>query len=123
MRNGSPRNGSAISNTPEPRPCIGFAMSALLPSAAIVRAVRQIDLAPSGNVSNSFKAALIHEIGRVFRVIGRPLLPSIHIAMLSYLTTLVKWYRRPGVILSGCSRQRRAFAGAPYVMLCDGRGF
>src|SRR5271157_2745205 len=54
-------------------PCMGFATSALPPSAAMVRAVRQIDLAPSGNVSNSFSAALIHEMGRVFRVICRPL--------------------------------------------------
>ncbi len=63
------RNGSAISNTPDPMPCMGFAMSALPPSAAIVRAARQIDLAPSGNVSNSFSAALIHETGRVLLVI------------------------------------------------------
>src|SRR5712692_11171427 len=70
MRNASPRKGSAISNTPDPRPCIGFAISAFPPSAAIVKAARQIDRAPSGNVSNSFSAALIHETGRVFRVIG-----------------------------------------------------
>jgi hypothetical protein len=49
-------------------PCIGFAISALPPSAAIVSAARQIDLAPSGKLSNSFSAALIHETGRVFRV-------------------------------------------------------
>src|SRR5271157_1168522 len=75
-------------------PCTGFATSALPPSAAIVRAVRQIDLAPSGNVSNSFSATLIHETGRVFRVIGRPLFHSPHIAMLSYVTTNVKKARR-----------------------------
>jgi hypothetical protein len=51
-------------------PCIGFAISALPPSAAIVRAARQIDLAPSGKVSNSFNAALIHEMGLVLGVIG-----------------------------------------------------
>jgi hypothetical protein len=34
------------------------------------KAVRQIDLAASGNFSNSFSAALIHEMGRVFLVIG-----------------------------------------------------
>jgi hypothetical protein len=45
-------------------------MSALPPSAAIVSAARQIDLAPSGNVSNSFSAALIHETGRVLGVIA-----------------------------------------------------
>src|SRR5271167_4341938 len=86
-RKASPLYGSAISNTPDPMPCMGFATSALPPSAAIVRAVRQIDLAPSGNVSNSFSAALIHEMGRVFRVICRPLAHITHIGMLSYLTT------------------------------------
>src|SRR5258708_31859165 len=65
-------------------------MSALPPSAAIVREARQINLAPSGNVSNSFSAARIHETGRVLRIIGRPLLYSPCIAMLSYLTTPVK---------------------------------
>jgi len=49
---------------------MGFAMSALPPSAAIVKAARQIDRAPSGNVSNSFSAAMIHDTGRVFRVIA-----------------------------------------------------
>ena len=44
-------------------------MSALPPSAAIVKAVRQVDLAPSGKVSNSLSAALIHETGRVLLVI------------------------------------------------------
>jgi hypothetical protein len=38
--------------------CHIFAMSALVPSAAIVKAARQIDLAPSGNVANSFPASL-----------------------------------------------------------------
>jgi len=51
-------------------PCIGFAISALPPSAAIVSAARQIDRAPSGNVSNYFNAALIHETGRVLGVIA-----------------------------------------------------
>jgi len=40
-------------------------MSALPPSATIVSAARQIDLAPSGNTSSSFSAALIHETGLV----------------------------------------------------------
>jgi hypothetical protein len=56
----------------------GLATSALPPSAAIVRAARQIDLAPSGNVSNSFSAALIQETGLVFRVIRRRLFLSAH---------------------------------------------
>jgi hypothetical protein len=60
---------NAISNTPEPRPRRGFAISDLPPSAANVKAARQIVLASSGNFSNSFNAALIHETGRVFRVI------------------------------------------------------
>jgi hypothetical protein len=47
-------------------PCIGFTISALPPSAAIVKAARQIDRAPSGKVSNSFSAARIQETGRVF---------------------------------------------------------
>src|ERR1019366_9613726 len=83
-------NRSAISNTPDPKPCIGFAISAFPPSAAIGRAVRQIALAPSGNVSNSFSAALIHEMGRVFRVFGCLPLHSLISPMLSYLTTTVK---------------------------------
>jgi hypothetical protein len=37
------------------------------PSAAIVRAVRKMDCASSGKVSNSFSAALIHETGLVLR--------------------------------------------------------
>jgi hypothetical protein len=45
-------------------------MSAMPPSAAIVNAARQIDMASGGNASNSFKAALIHETGLVFRVMG-----------------------------------------------------
>src|SRR5271163_3177238 len=45
-------------------------MSGLAPSAAIVRAVRQAAWAPGGNLSKSLRAALIHEIGRVFLVIG-----------------------------------------------------
>jgi hypothetical protein len=48
---------------------MGFAMSALLPSAAIVRAVREVDWTARGNASNSFHAARIHEMGRVFLVI------------------------------------------------------
>ena len=54
-------------NTPGPSPCMGFAMSALPPSAAMVSAVRQIVLARSGNVLNSLSAALIHETGRFSR--------------------------------------------------------
>jgi hypothetical protein len=60
-------------------PCIGLTISALPPSAAIVKAARQIDLAPSGKVSNSFSAALIHEMGRVFCVIVRPYFLCCHI--------------------------------------------
>ncbi|MGH9454255.1 MAG: hypothetical protein ACRD2O_09845 [Terriglobia bacterium] len=60
----------ATSNTPESSLRIGFAISALPPSAAIVNAVRLIDLAPSGNLSNSLSAALIQETGRVFRVMA-----------------------------------------------------
>src|SRR5271167_2748558 len=78
----SPRNAKAISNMPESMPCTGFAMSALPPSAAIVKAARQTDCAPSGNVWNSFSAALIHETGRVFRVIGR----RYHLRLASSLT-------------------------------------
>src|SRR5437773_1018686 len=62
-------------------------MSALPPSAAIVRAVRQIVRAPSGNFSNSFSAAFSQETGRVLRVSAiRYSAPSIS-SMLLYLTT------------------------------------
>jgi hypothetical protein len=44
-------------------------MSALPPSAAIIKAVRQMDLTPSGKVSNSLSAALIPEMGRVVSLI------------------------------------------------------
>jgi hypothetical protein len=46
---------------------------------------------PSGNVSNSFRAAEIHETGRVFRVIlaVRYIIPVLQ-CRLSYVTTLVK---------------------------------
>ncbi len=47
---------------------MGLAMSALLPSAAMVRAVR------SGKLSNSFSAAFIHETGRVFRIAANAIL-------------------------------------------------
>lgn len=50
-----------------PLPFIGFAISALLPSAAIVKAARQMDRAPSGNSSNSLSAAFTHDAGRVLR--------------------------------------------------------
>ena len=46
---------------PEPNPRSGLAMSDFPPSATMVSAARQIDRAPSGNVSNSFRAALIQE--------------------------------------------------------------
>src|SRR5262245_16955683 len=65
---------------------MGLAMSALLPSAAIVKAARQTILASRGKDSNSFRAALIHETGRVLLVIGITFSSS----MLSYLTTAVK---------------------------------
>ena len=46
-------------------------------SAAMVKAVRQTVCASTGNFSNSLRAALIHEIGRVVLVIGfRFLLPN-----------------------------------------------
>ena len=45
-------------------------MSALPPSAAIVKAVRQMVRTPSGKVSNSLSAALIHETGRVLLIIS-----------------------------------------------------
>src|SRR6266849_3723639 len=90
MRNASPRNGSVISNTPDPRPCIGFAISAIPPSAAIVKAAKQIDRAPWGNVSNSLSAALIHETGRVVRVIELSATAFPYPPMLSYVTTHVK---------------------------------
>src|SRR3954451_19296255 len=76
-----------ISRTPDPMPFMGVAMSAFPPSAAIVRADRQMDCASSGNSPKSFRAAFIHEIGRVFRVI-RPTAQH-HKLMLSYLTTTV----------------------------------
>ena len=82
-------NGSAISNTPDPMPRIGLAMSALPPSAAIVRAARQIDEAPSGNVSNSFSATLIQETGRVRGVIVSLPVRWPQRKMLSYMTTRV----------------------------------
>src|SRR3990172_12247280 len=65
-------------------------MSAFPPSAAMVKAARQFDLAPSGNVSKSFSAALIHETGRVLLVICRRYLTPV---MLSYLTTPVNCFR------------------------------
>jgi hypothetical protein len=55
-------------------------------SAAIVNAVRQMLCASAGNLSNSFKAALIHEMGRVFLEIG--ILPAL-LPMLSDMTTAV----------------------------------
>src|SRR3954454_16602635 len=71
-------------------PFMGLAMSAFPPSAAIVRADRQMDCTSSGKSPKSFRAALIHEIGRVFRVIG----PSAehHTSMLSYVTTTVNGF-------------------------------
>jgi hypothetical protein len=72
----------------EPRPCSGFAISALPPSAAIDSAVRQMDWAPSGNFSNSFSAALLQETGWVLRTSAvRYRVPSIYPKMLSSLTT------------------------------------
>jgi hypothetical protein len=76
-------------------------MSALPPSAAIVRAVKQIDLAPYGNVSMSFSAALNHETGRVLRVIDRWLLQSSS-TMLSNMTTDVKNSPSPREIRDCC---------------------
>jgi hypothetical protein len=51
------------------KPCMGFAMSALPPSATMVNAVRHLVTTSLGNFSNSLSAALIHEIGRVLLVI------------------------------------------------------
>src|SRR6266704_4230836 len=93
-RKASPLNRSAISNTPEPNPCRGFAMSALPPSVAIVSAVRQIALTPPGKSSNSFLAALNQETGRVSRVIGGPLAAAPLTLTLSYLTTIVNKTRQ-----------------------------
>ncbi len=83
--NGVAAVGNAISNTPEPRPFIGLAMSALPPSAAIVSTARQIDCAPSGKDSKAFRAALTQEMGRVGLVTHHS-----DVRMLSYLTTLRK---------------------------------
>src|SRR5579863_8606597 len=77
-RNASPRNASAISKTPEPRPCRGFAISALPPSAAIVSAVRKGAWASFGKLSKSFSAALIQETGLVF------LASAIHFDVVDY---------------------------------------
>jgi len=60
-----------------------------------------LSLAPSGNVSNSFSAALIHETGRVFRVIGRPRIHTPHVVHVVIYDNIVKKARRPDVILSG----------------------
>src|SRR6266478_2729489 len=51
--------------------------------------------APSGNDSNSFSAALIHEMGRVCRVIGCLLVYFLTSLMLSYVTRDVKPSRHP----------------------------
>src|SRR3990170_5717632 len=100
---------------------MGFAISALPPSAAIVKAARQIGRAPSGNVSNSFSAALIHETGRVLLVISRrrsfPFAKSLNFANRLYnvvirdnthqegppKTRLILWRRLRG------ARKRRTF--------------
>ncbi len=81
VRYASPRYGRAISHSPDSKPCSGFAISALPPSAAIVKARNISKRAPSGKFSKSFRAALSHEIGLVFLAIKH---------MLSYLTTYVK---------------------------------
>jgi hypothetical protein len=60
---------------------MGFAISALLPSAATVRAARQIDLGSSGKVSNSLSAALIHETGRVFADHWLSIAPSFYVVI------------------------------------------
>jgi len=46
---------------------MGFAISALPPSAAIVSAARQTVLAPFGELLEVLQCPLIHETGRVFR--------------------------------------------------------
>ena len=64
------QNDRAISKTPDPIPCIGFAMWPCRPRQRRTGQRGKFDLAPSGNVSNSFSATLIHETSRVFRVIA-----------------------------------------------------
>jgi hypothetical protein len=46
----------------------GFAVSALRPSAATVSALLASCWTSAGKSSNSFRAALIHEISLVFRI-------------------------------------------------------
>lgn len=55
--------------------------------AALVSAARQIDLAPSGNASKSFKAALTQETGRVRGVIVMLRVGRAQESALSYMTT------------------------------------
>src|SRR5882724_9789328 len=95
-----------ISNTPEPRPCSGLAMSALPPSAAMVRAVRQMTLAASGKVSRSLRAALNQETGRVFRIIGVQRFAPILNLTLSYLTTVCQGKSGLGEALATNSQAR-----------------
>jgi len=78
------------SNTPDPMPSMGFAISALPPSAAIVSAAKQANRTSSGNVSNSFSAALIHETGRVLGDIAFAGFDYFTLIMLSDMTTGVK---------------------------------
>jgi hypothetical protein len=60
-------------------PFIGFAISALPPSAAIVKAARQMDRAPSGSFSNSLSAAFTHDTRARFAGFGHPLFGTTHI--------------------------------------------
>ena len=125
----TPRNGSAVSNTPGPMPRIGLTMSALPPSAAIVRAARQIDVAPSGNVSKSLKGCPDPGNGSCpwdHRLIARAVVSGL---TLSYLTMPVNGLRdmhlmgpgRGDAPLCLVSRDRR-MRGLTYAMTRRGGG-
>jgi hypothetical protein len=86
----------------------------------MVRAARQIDWASAGKVSNSFKAARIHETGRVFLVTFSPPALVAPIDMLSYLTTDVN---REGVVVRALRTKEWRFGspGSPYGSLLESR--
>jgi hypothetical protein len=62
----------AISNTPEPSPWRGLAISAFPPSDAEINAAVQTACAAMGNLSNSLRAALTQEMGRVCLILCLP---------------------------------------------------
>ena len=120
-----------LGTTPAPIPFIGFAISALPPSAAMVSAGRQIDHgAPtSGRSPNSLKAALIQETGLVH--VGVIVWRCLY-SMLSYLTTArngrlfrVFSRRRLASVLRFALRGRRRVGSRSLVMglfrICNGR--